>query len=106
MKNIIPALFLTSLFTLSIFSQTTQVGRPRVVVTPTATPMQTATPIIPAAPVGPPPSLVIESDEEVRVDTNLVTLPVSVLDREGRFIGGLDETDFVIFENGEEQQVE
>jgi VWFA-related protein len=68
--------------------------------------MQTATPSIPAAPVGPPPSLIIESDEEVRVDTNLVTLPVSVLDREGRFIGGLDETDFVIFENGEKQQVE
>lgn len=47
-----------------------------------------------------------EEDEVVRVETNLVTMPVSVLDREGRFIAGLQQKDFKIFENGIEQKVE
>jgi VWFA-related protein len=47
-----------------------------------------------------------EEDEIVRVETNLVTMPVSVLDREGRFIAGLQQKDFRIFENGIEQKVE
>jgi VWFA-related protein len=47
-----------------------------------------------------------EEDEVVRVETNLVTMPVSVLDREGRFIAGLQQRDFKIFENGVEQKVE
>jgi Ca-activated chloride channel homolog len=38
-------------------------------------------------------------DEVVRVETNLVTTPVSVLDRQGRFIPGLKKRDFKIFEN-------
>jgi len=40
-----------------------------------------------------------EEDEVVRVETNLVTTPVSVLDRNGRFIPGLTKKDFKIFEN-------
>lgn len=47
-----------------------------------------------------------EEDEVVRVETNLVTMPVSVIDREGRFIAGLQQKDFKIFENGIEQRVE
>ena len=47
-----------------------------------------------------------KEDEVVRIDTNLVTMPVSVLDREGRFIAGLQQRDFKIFENGVEQKVE
>ncbi len=46
-----------------------------------------------------------EEDEVVRVETNLVTMPVSVIDREGRFISGLKQNDFRIFENGVEQKV-
>lgn len=45
-------------------------------------------------------------DEVIKVDTNLVTMPVSVLDRDGRFISGLQQKDFQIFENGVQQQVE
>lgn len=41
----------------------------------------------------------------VRVETSLVTVPVSVLDRQGRFIGNLQRDDFRIFENGVEQSV-
>lgn len=47
-----------------------------------------------------------EDDEVVRVETNLVAMPVSVLDRDGRFIAGLQQKDFKIFENGIEQKVE
>jgi VWFA-related protein len=41
----------------------------------------------------------------VRVNASLVTVPVSVLDRDGRFIGGLRKEDFRVFEDGTEQQV-
>ena len=57
----------------------------------------------------PPPPLPqkpIEDDEEIVINTNLVTFPVSVLDRNGRFIPGLRQQDFKIFENGVEQKIE
>ncbi len=45
-------------------------------------------------------------DEVITVETNLVTLPVSVIDRDGRFISGLKQQDFQIFEDGQLQQIE
>jgi Ca-activated chloride channel family protein len=47
----------------------------------------------------------VGEDEVVRVNASLVTVPVSVLDRDGRFIPGLRKDDFRIFEDGTEQQV-
>jgi len=47
-----------------------------------------------------------DGNEVIRVETNLVTMPVSVLDRDGRFISGLQQKDFKIFENGTEQKIE
>lgn len=47
-----------------------------------------------------------DSDEEIKVETNLVTMPVSVLDRDGRFVSGLAQRDFEIFENGAKQKIE
>ena len=44
-------------------------------------------------------------DEIVKVETNLVTTPVSVLDRSGRFIANLKKKDFRIFENGKAQEI-
>ena len=41
----------------------------------------------------------------VRVDTSLVTVPVSVLDRQGRFVPNLKREDFSVFENGLEQSI-
>lgn len=41
----------------------------------------------------------------MRVDTNLVTVPVSVFDRQGRAVTGLRRQDFRIFENGVEQEL-
>jgi VWFA-related protein len=46
------------------------------------------------------------SDEEiVKIETNLVTMPVSVYDRNGLYIPNLRQSDFRIFEDGIEQEV-
>ncbi len=58
--------------------------------------------------VPPPPPANVKTageDEIIKVDTNLVTTPVSVLDRSGRFIPGLKQKDFKIFENGVPQKI-
>ena len=47
----------------------------------------------------------IGDGDTVRVETTLVTIPVSVTDREGRFIPNLTKDDFRIFEQGVEQKV-
>ncbi len=57
-----------------------------------------------ATPTATPP--VEDDDGVIRVETNIVTMPVSVLDRDGRFISGLQQNDFKIFENGVEQKVD
>src|SRR2546423_3807855 len=41
----------------------------------------------------------------LRVDTTLVSIPVSVMDRDGKFIPNLRKEDFRIWEDGVEQQV-
>jgi len=43
--------------------------------------------------------------DTLRVDTTLVSLPVSVMDRDGKFIPNLRKEDFHVWENGVEQQV-
>ena len=47
-----------------------------------------------------------DDGEIIKVETNLVTLPVSVLDRDGRFISNLEQQDFQIFDNGVQQKIE
>lgn len=43
--------------------------------------------------------------ETLRVETNLITIPVSVFDRNGLYIAGLDQNNFKIFEDGVEQEI-
>ena len=63
------------------------------------------------APVNASSSTSLDDPEEVgegdviRIDTNLVTVPVSVLDRDGRFISDLGREQFKVFENGVEQKI-
>ena len=52
----------------------------------------------------PGPEEVGEGDV-VRVNTTLVTVPVSVLDRQGRFVPNLQRDDFKILDNGVEQSI-
>jgi len=47
----------------------------------------------------------VGNDDVVKVSTTLVTVPVTVSDRDGRFIYDLRKEDFKIFDNGQEQQV-
>lgn len=45
-------------------------------------------------------------DDVVKVETNLITIPVSVFDRNGLYIPNLEKQNFKIFEDGKEQQIE
>lgn len=135
MKKIAVALLCLGIFGISGFSQSGRT-RPRVVVTdntskkeiPVAnteqnTPSPTNTgkkpPVllggnstVKTTPENPPTTGknddlgVVEDDEIIKVETNLVTLPVAVLDRNGRFIAGLQKTDFKVYEDGVPQKVE
>src|SRR5580765_661386 len=56
-----------------------------------------------AVPTATPP---VDDNEVIKIETNIVTMPVSVLDRDGRFISGLQKSDFKIYEDGVEQKVD
>jgi VWFA-related protein len=125
MKKIAFILACLGLFGVSVLAQTTNNPQTRTT-TPSPTPptikgdVRTPTPTDKRPPVlqggrsNPVPSPtppandepVEEEDDVIKVETNLVTMPVSVLDRDGRFIGGLQQRDFQIFENGVQQKVE
>lgn len=47
----------------------------------------------------------VEAGDVIRVNTTLVTLPVSVMDRDGRFVPNLRKEDFRVWEDGVEQEV-
>jgi VWFA-related protein len=46
-----------------------------------------------------------DTGETLEVETRLVTVPVRVLDRKNRFIGGLRKENFSIYENGAQQEI-
>jgi VWFA-related protein len=48
----------------------------------------------------------IDDSEIIKVETGVVSIPVKVLDRNGRFIGGLRKENFKVFEDGVQQQIE
>ena len=122
MKRSLVILGCLGVFALSAFAQSSRV---RIVATPTPVPPriqndpqtsggQRTAPVLQGGsnqsrsqavtPSATPP--LKEEDEVIKVETNLVTMPVSVLDRDGRFISGLTQKDFKIFENGVEQSVD
>jgi Ca-activated chloride channel homolog len=47
----------------------------------------------------------VDAGDVIRIDTNLVTVPVSVLDRQGRLISDLRREQFKVFDNDVEQQI-
>jgi VWFA-related protein len=47
----------------------------------------------------------VDEGDVVRVNTTLVTVPVSVMDRDGKYIPNLRQQDFRIYEDGVEQQI-
>jgi VWFA-related protein len=56
-------------------------------------------------PAAEPTAEELSEGDVLRVDTTLVTVPVSVLDRQGRFISNLKREDFTLLENGDEQTI-
>src|SRR5687768_4248605 len=46
-----------------------------------------------------------DGDDEIKVDTSLVSIPVRVIDRRNRFIGGLTKENFTVFEDGLQQEI-
>ncbi len=47
----------------------------------------------------------VDQNDIIRVNTTLVTIPVSVMDREGRYAPNLRKEDFRLWEDGVEQQI-
>lgn len=66
--------------------------------------VQQPKPALPAKPVE-ETAPEFEENDTVRVSTNLITVPTEVLDRNGRYIGNLRKDDFVIYENGVQQDL-
>jgi len=66
---------------------------------------QTSNPTEVNDPAGQPTAEELSEGDVLRVDTTLVTVPVSVLDRQGRFIPNLKREDFTLLENGNEQSI-
>jgi Ca-activated chloride channel homolog len=46
-----------------------------------------------------------DDGETLRIETNLITIPVSVFDRNGLYIPNIRQTEFKIFEDGVEQEI-
>ena len=125
MRKFLTVLLCFVVFGISVLAQSNRATRPRIATTPTPpqikgdTSTQTNTrrpPVLQNSTQTAPSQTqeqnsnaaeeVVEDDEIIKVETNLVTMPVSVLDRNGRFISGLQQKDFQIFENGVQQKVE
>lgn len=47
----------------------------------------------------------VDAGDIIKVNTSLVTIPVSVMDRDGRYVPNLKKEDFRIWEDGVEQEV-
>ncbi len=121
MNKLAVLVMLTGTLAIGALGQSSTSTRPRVA--PTATPptlgnndttptQRSGPPVLtqdgrrPSGAPTPTPLPVDDNDEVIRIETNLVTMPVSVLDRDGRFISGLQQRDFKIFEDGVEQKVD
>jgi len=46
-----------------------------------------------------------QDDKPIRVDTNLVNVNVSIVDRKGKYVEGLERPQFEVFDNGVKQEI-
>ena len=59
-----------------------------------------------AAPSSPDAAKTADGEDVIKIDTSLITIPVSVSDRNGFYIPNLRQPDFKVFEDGVEQKIE
>jgi VWFA-related protein len=52
------------------------------------------------------PNSSADAEDVIRVDSNLVSVPVSVADRNGKFVANLGAADFQLFDNERERKIE
>ncbi len=127
MKKFFVFLSLLSLLSTS-FSIGFGQGRPRRVGQQSSSQIETTTPTTPAPQPTRPPVLgganypdnrqpepqkdpeptgpeEVDAGDIIRVNTTLITLPVSVMDRDGRYIPNLQKEEFRVWEDGVEQEV-
>ncbi len=71
--------------------------RPVATPTPTPTPAETTASNDPAGPV--------DDGDIIKVNTQVVSIPVRVMDKKGRFVAGLAKENFKVSEDGVEQEV-
>ena len=50
--------------------------------------------------------ITLDENGTIKMDTSLVSIPVSVLDRDGKFVPSLKKRDFRLYEDGVEQEIE
>src|SRR2546422_1752072 len=50
--------------------------------------------------------ITVDDTGTIKMDTSLVTIPASVIDRDGKFVPFLKKRDFRIYEDGVEQDIE
>lgn len=62
-------------------------------------------PSAPARPAAPPPPLPSDGDAPLIINTDLVTVNVTVTDRDGRHVGGLDKSAFAVTDDGVPQEI-
>jgi len=77
-------------------------ARPPVLGGANAPPTNQSSTKAPAAQTGPEE---VDAGDVIRVNTTLVTIPVSVLDRDGRYVPNLTKGDFRLWEDGVQQDV-
>jgi hypothetical protein len=72
------------------------------VAAPTSTP---AAVVVPAVSVSDPPPSGTADDDVIKVETQLVSVPIRVMDKKGRFVAGLTRDNFTVTEDGVSQQI-
>ncbi|MEZ5308167.1 MAG: VWA domain-containing protein [Pyrinomonadaceae bacterium] len=99
---LIASLFLIALFSVPLIAQsnngTVQGAKKANRRAPTPTP--TPTPVEPLD-----DGEVIDTDDTITIETNLVSIPVRVTDRKGKFVPGLSKEDFSLFDDKKEREI-
>lgn len=72
---------------------------------PTPTPIPAGTKIAATKPGDNLDDQPTDPGDVIKVETDLVTVPVRIIDRKGRFVGGLTKENFTVFEDGIKQDV-